>query len=110
MAQFELKVPLGVSEKELLEYAQGRVRQASRQYLDDMFHDGRYRDKPGAGYLIMRDAIDNYICSDEAAAKIQAIIDKNWESLLEAAVLKALEHKANKMAFTRVREKLPLPE
>ncbi len=81
-----------------------------RQHLNAAFNSGSFGQVPGVGYNTVRITAERLLLDRlaNADAEIQAIIDEHWPTLLREATLKALNHKANAIAFGKAKAKLPL--
>ena len=53
----------------------------------------------GTGTDIINGVVDELLLSKKTEQKIKDIIQRRWDRILEDAVLKRLEHQANKIAF-----------
>lgn len=59
---------------------------------------------PGPGYEIIKDAIETKLLNKETFTIVEKYIDDNWERILNEATEKALQHKANAIAFVGVKK------
>lgn len=55
----------------------------------------------GPGLLEIEEIITKKFCSDQFQEKANKFFDDNWERIMLAAMEKAAEHKAKKIAFTK---------
>lgn len=58
----------------------------------------------GPGYSIIQNYIEDKILGEGSKQIINDYIDANWERILQEATEKALQHKANGIAFQRIKE------
>jgi hypothetical protein len=107
----EVKIPIAISinEKDLQAKIEQEARTTAIQIINSQFNDGKYSGTKGIAYGAVEETVTALICSDAAVTKISKIVEANWDRILEEAVLKALEHKANKIAFPLIKSsKLPI--
>ncbi len=76
------------------------------RHLYKMFNDGRCGEV-GQAHVALTSHIDDLLVSQKSIELIQRVIDNNWEALLTTSTLKALRHKANRLAFSAAKEKFP---
>lgn len=53
----------------------------------------------GVGTDIINGVVDDLLLSKKTEQKIKDIIQRRWDRILEDAVLRSLQHQANKIAF-----------
>lgn len=96
--------------KEIQKQVDKQVQKAIDTCLGSQFNDGK-RGTKGESFSAIEETVNNMICSESSVAMIEKLIVENWPAMLEAATLKALEHKANRLAFARIKSaKLHLGE
>lgn len=77
---------------------------SAHNYVDRLFRDGRFDGNKGPGYQIVESFIEDELLKEKSEKIARAYIDNNWERILHEAMEKALTHKANKIAFAKVKE------
>ena len=60
----------------------------------------------GEMYVKVMETVRNYCNSPETAKKIQDIIERNFDRVLEETTLRAIQHHANRVAFKAVQDKV----
>jgi len=64
----------------------------------------------GMLHALISDKLNNFALEYAASGKIEAYIERNVDHAMEVAVNKALEHKANALAFKAIKDrKFPIP-
>lgn len=61
-----------------------------------------------AGYNFVKELLDKKLLDDKFQKYIEDYTDRNFTRILDAALEKALEHKAHSMAFKMAKGKLPI--
>lgn len=71
--------------------------------LKDQFADGKKNGYKGPVYQTLEEFVAQNITSDESVAIMEQIIAEHWPTMLREATLTALQHKANRVAFSRIK-------
>lgn len=83
-----------------------RTREAVRSIISDHFCDGRYGSRKGSGFMEIEEYLDKLFGTEEFQGKMNKIFQDNFEVILREAMMKAIQHKVNKMVFTSRDERM----
>ena len=88
---------LFLTKREIINYKQ-------RPYLSD--ETKAIINNPDAGYMsdLIQEAIDNIALDEKLKETVKKYAEANFQKHLEAAMDKALQHKANNIAFNTIKE------
>ena len=100
-----LNIPLSldIDEAEVKQRIAIQVENTLTALLKDQFADGKKNGYKGPVYQTLEAFISQRITQDDSVAIMEQIIEEHWPSMLRTATLTALEHKANRVAFSRIK-------
>lgn len=97
------------SPEETLKEAESQMQKAFRQtcnheintfFSENERYIGRELQKnPGAGLLLIRDFLEKKFDNPKTLERMEAYFDNNFDRIMEEAMQKALQHKANGFVF-----------
>lgn len=103
----DVKISVNIDEDKIQAMLRREISLASEQRIRTATNNGKFGPK-GEVYSALEDVLNSVISSDKTHEIIKRVVERDWERMLEEATVSALQHKANKMAFTHVKGKLPI--
>lgn len=99
-----INLPLHVEldDEVLRRQVQSHIQTSITKILTAQFCDGKNGSK-GISYEALEEFTSSLISSDASITLVEKLIEEHWTRLLTEATLKALEHKANRVAFSRIK-------
>lgn len=109
MTNFNISIDESKIREELQKLAMENARKTSRWQVEKLFQEKTtYPHVDGDGTKIIKGMIDDLILNDEEnLRKIREHITHHYDRLLEEATIRAMTHRANKLAFAEVNEQAP---
>lgn len=99
-----LNLKVEVDDASLTQMINVRITRTVESELSSQFNRGGTGNGPMTKHI--SEYVENRLNSQEVADAIERIVERDWKAILEASVTKALEHKANKLAFAITKQRL----
>lgn len=104
---FRIGMSFQFPEAQLRQELERRATEISKQLIIESLRDGR-NGKKGQMYQVIEHHVGLLLEDPKTHEAVQQIIAEMWPGMLREATIKALEHKANRVAFTATKKDLPL--
>jgi hypothetical protein len=103
----ELTVKVHIDSQQLRKQVLDSIEETINTKVTKLFASGTGQGK-GMYYEVLESFLNSKFLDPDVQKTIEAMAESMWPEILKAAVTKALEHKANKLAFTVAKGKLEI--
>lgn len=107
---FKISIDSRAIEKQIDDDMKKRFALAAEKATRDIFSANRYIKEGkvirevGAGLQEIEDRVIGKFSDPSFIKEIDAFFEENWKAIFEKAITKAIEHKANAIAFAKAKE------